>query len=138
MKPTKTRRGPGLSLSKPFWNAHPQAPHMKNRVSVIYGLSSGPAVDVSIADLVLRMNEVGLVTNFCCSGLNKDHRGQPGQVAGYISFVHPVPKALALLLGDYLESRTLIRVYHYSEKHVMASWALVGVALEIWASNKCQ
>ena len=106
MKPTKTRRGPGLSLSKPFWNAHPQAPHMKNRVSVIYGLSSGPAVDVSIADLVLRMNEVGLVTNFCCSGAQQRSSGSAGSSCWVHLICAPGPK------GSRFTARRLSRKSH--------------------------
>lgn len=70
------------------------------------------AIDISLADIIKHLNEMGYPTKFCCSGIRKEHRNAKNMnyVKGYIMFdcndqrvLHDVREA-AIKLRMYAES----------------------------------
>jgi len=135
-------RPSGLSLSEPRW--HPSVSGASNRISEIRGLkssySSQPCayIDAGIADLVLAMNEAGLVTEYCCSALDEDHRNDPWRASAYIAFANPLPSALADLLGEYLEGDDCIRIPRVTDDQTKAAWAFVRSAFQSWSNAQAE
>lgn len=128
-----------LTLSDPRWE---RSCGGLNRICEIHGLrnsySSKPyaLVDVGIADLVMRMNEAGLETEFSCSALDEDHKNCPWLVSGYISFRRPLPTPLVDLLGGYIEGGDCIRVQRVTNDHLKAAWDFVRSAFLSWLNTK--
>lgn len=88
-----------IIMDKPRWFS-PLAGRQR-RVSYLDGLDLNPnlpshqacrywsedrLIDASIAPLIVRLNELGHETEFCCSHLDEDHRGKPGAVWGHVQF----------------------------------------------------
>lgn len=81
-----------LSLGAPFWFTRPWYVELgEERVCEVLGLDSTDGrgwgdeeqnttalVDATIAPLILHLNQIGMPTAFCCSGVDEDHRLHPG------------------------------------------------------------
>lgn len=88
----------------PYWAPYNgQGPDVRCcRVTGITSVYDGDVwVDASIAPLIARLNELGHVTEFCCSHLDEDHREKPGAVWGYVQFRDNPPAAVP---GAFVQS----------------------------------
>lgn len=127
-----------LSLSKPRWQRSFRYARTKNRIVDIIGMeSSYPSqqwaqVDASIADLILDMNEAGVETTYCCSGMDADHENYGFMPSGYIAFRRPLPQPLAMSLHEYMEGVGVIRIPRLNEAQIKEAWDFVRDKFNEW------
>ncbi len=105
------------SFSSPYWYTPPFRPDGgATRVCNVQGLLQTPMnewdvtedgssrVDASITQLIIKLNAIGMETQFCCSGLVADHRNgtdsewSTGPRHAYIVFTQPLPA----VIGDWV------------------------------------
>jgi hypothetical protein len=78
--------------------------HRRHRVREVTGITScytgeatarGAYIDASIAHVIDRLNRLGYLTNYSCSGLPEDHGGVDESMFAYISFQKRIDPSLA-------------------------------------------
>jgi len=128
------------SISDPIWIKREDWDYKyKERVCLVKGLITDRDdykdkkgrvyIDASIARLMVKLNDAGCFTEFCCSGLMEDHTRQP--YAGYISFLRHRKKTFPYHLPKGLRwDGGCIRSKHgMSEVDLRRAWALLEQSL---------
>lgn len=130
-----------ITISRPNWIAPYHGVWKRERVRVcyVYGLHGAdgsyndeigrPWIDASIAPLIATLNRAGFLTDFCCSGMARDHTNR-NHLTGYISFKDTSIKAL---IGDRLpkvaywegQGWIIIRMKRVSDVEKRAAWKAI-------------